>query len=227
MRRADRLFQIVQYLRGRRLVTARQLAEKLEVSERTVYRDIRDLTLSGVPIEGEAGVGYLLRRGADIPPLMFTRDEIEALVVGARMVRAWGGKGLSDSARLALAKIEAVLPENMREEIDRSRLFAPNFRNAKGTADPFDSVHRAINEKRVLHFDYVREDGVASSRDVRPLALFFWAPAWTLAAWCELRKDFRHFRVDRMRNVEAVNRNFADESGKSLTDFLAHIEQEG
>jgi predicted DNA-binding transcriptional regulator YafY len=227
MRRADRLFQIVQYLRGRRLVTARQLAEKLEVSERTVYRDIRDLTLSGIPIEGETGVGYVLRHGADIPPLMFTRDEIEALVVGARMVRAWGGKSLSDSARLALSKIEAALPANLREEIDRSRLFAPNFRNAQGRAGPFDSVHRAINEKRVLHFDYVREDGVASSRDVRPLALFFWAPAWTLAAWCELRNDFRHFRVDRMRNVETVNRNFADETGKTLADFLAHMEREG
>jgi predicted DNA-binding transcriptional regulator YafY len=227
MRRADRLFQIVQYLRGRRLVTARQLADKLEVSERTVYRDIRDLTLSGVPIEGEAGVGYLLRHGADIPPLMFTRDEIEALVVGARMVRAWGGKGLSDSAKLALAKIEAALPPNLRAEIERSRLFAPNFRNVQGKPGAFDTVHRAINQKQILHFDYTREDGLASTRDVRPLALFFWAPAWTLAAWCEFRNDFRHFRVDRMRNVVSFARTFGDEAGKTLTDFLAHMEREG
>jgi predicted DNA-binding transcriptional regulator YafY len=226
MRRADRLFQIVQYLRGRRLVTARQLADKLEVSERTVYRDVRDLTLSGVPIEGEAGVGYLLRRGADIPPLMFTRDEIEALVVGARMVRAWGGKGLSDSARLALAKIEAALPMDLKIEVERSRLFAPNFHSVRSESGPFDAVHRAINAKRVLHFDYTREDGVISSRDVRPLALFFWAPAWTLAGWCELRDDFRHFRVDRMRSVISIDRTFADEAGKTLADFLAYMERE-
>jgi predicted DNA-binding transcriptional regulator YafY len=227
MRRADRLFQIVQYLRGRRLVTARQLADKLEVSERTIYRDVRDLTLSGIPIEGEAGVGYLLRHGADIPPLMFTRDEIEALVVGARMVRAWGGKSLSDSARLALAKIEAALPMNLKEEIDRSRLFAPNFRKLYGEPGSFDIVHRAINQKRVLHFDYTREDGATSSRDVWPLGLFFWAPAWTLAAWCELRDDFRHFRIDRMRNVNTIDRQFADEPGKTLTDFLAYMDHEG
>lgn len=227
MRRADRLFQIVQYLRGRRLVTARQLADKLEVSERTVYRDVRDLTLSGVPIEGEAGVGYLLRRGADIPPLMFTRDEIEALVVGARMVRAWGGKSLSDSARLALAKIEAALPDDLRNEIQRSRLFALNFQHRQGADKPFDIVHRAINGEQILHFDYMREDGAASSRDVRPLGLFFWAPAWTLAAWCELRNDFRHFRIDRMRNATASDRSFDDEPGKTLQDFLAQIEREG
>ncbi len=226
MRRADRLFQIVQYLRGRRLVTARQLADKLEVSERTVYRDVRDLTLSGIPIEGEAGVGYLLRRGADIPPLMFTRDEIEALVVGARMVRAWGGKTLSDSARLALTKIEAALLPDLRDEIERSRLFAPNFRNVHEGSGPFDTVHCAINRKHILHFDYTREEGLASSRDVRPLALFFWAPAWTLAAWCELRNDFRHFRLDRMRNVVLLGRAFEDEAGKTLAEFLAHIERE-
>src|SRR5882672_1972135 len=105
MRRADRLFLLIQALRGRRLATARWLAEQLEVSERTVYRDVRDLQLSGVPIEGEAGVGYALRRGADIPPLMFTREELEALVVGARMVEAWTGRRISRAAQQALIKI--------------------------------------------------------------------------------------------------------------------------
>ena len=110
MRRADRLFQIVQYLRGGRLLTARKLAERLEVSERTIYRDIADLIGSGVPIDGEAGIGYLMRAGFDLPPLMFSRDEIVALVAGARMIRAWGGAGMALAAEEALVKIGAVLP---------------------------------------------------------------------------------------------------------------------
>jgi predicted DNA-binding transcriptional regulator YafY len=224
MRRADRLFQIVQYLRGRRLVTARQLAERLEISERTVYRDIRDLTLSGVPIEGAAGVGYVLRRGADIPPLMFTREEIEALVVGARMVKTWGGRGLSDAARQALAKIEAVLPDDLKQEIDRSRLFALNLRSNARVAESLDTVRLAINARAKLSFDYSREDGKLSSRIVRPLALYFWGPVWTLAAWCEWRLAFRNFRVDRMANI-AQQATFADEPGKTLADLIRQMEE--
>ncbi|MCZ6511353.1 MAG: HTH domain-containing protein, partial [Alphaproteobacteria bacterium] len=111
MRRADRLFQIVQYLRGGRLTTAARLAETLEVSERTIYRDIADLQASGVPIDGEAGVGYVMRNGYDLPPLMFTRDEIVALVAGARLIRAWGGAAMARAAEEALVKIGSVLPE--------------------------------------------------------------------------------------------------------------------
>src|SRR5690349_21118123 len=118
MRRADRLFQIVQILRARRLTTARYLAERLEVSERTVYRDMQDLSLSGVPIMGEAGVGYALKKGYDLPPLMFDYDEIEALVIGARMAAAWGSKPLAKSAHEALEKIAAVLPEPKRGVIE-------------------------------------------------------------------------------------------------------------
>ena len=109
MRRADRLFRIVRILRGGRLQTARMLAQKLEVSERTIYRDVSDLQTSGMPIEGEAGVGYTLRRDLDLPPLMFTRDELTALVLGARLVRAWGGAASTVAADQALQRIEAVL----------------------------------------------------------------------------------------------------------------------
>mgnify|MGYP001810241011 CR=1 FL=1 len=114
MRRADRLFRIIEHLRGGRLVTARDLARRLEVSERTVYRDMRDLMASGVPIDGEAGVGYVLRPGHDLPPVMFERDELEALSVGVRLLRAWGGAELADAADRALAKVEAVLPDDAR-----------------------------------------------------------------------------------------------------------------
>jgi predicted DNA-binding transcriptional regulator YafY len=124
MRRADRLFQIVQILRRRRLTTARQLADRLCISERTVYRDIRDLIASGVPVEGEAGVGYRLR-GFDLPPLMFTREEVEALVLGARIVQSWTDPELAGAAAEAIAKIEAVLPQDRSHLVQGTQLYAP------------------------------------------------------------------------------------------------------
>ena len=130
MRRADRLFLIIHALRGRRTaLQARQLAETLGVSLRTVYRDVADLQLSGVPIEGEAGVGYVLRKGSDIPPLMFSADELEALVVGTRFVRAFAGAKLAEGAQTALMKIEAVLPPELRERSARTRIYAPIWRD--------------------------------------------------------------------------------------------------
>ncbi len=221
MRRADRLFQIVQQLRGRRLSTARHLAGRLQVSERTIYRDVRDLQLSGVPIEGEAGVGYVLRKGFDI--MMFDREELEALVVGARMVQAWGGATLSGAVSQALTKIEAVLPADRKRDIARSRLFALQFHIPPDLAATVDRMREAINGRHVLRFEYVRQDGEGSTRDVRPLALYFWGPVWTLAAWCELRNDFRNFRVDRISNPAILDRTFVEEAGKTLDDFISRV----
>ncbi|MBI2236627.1 MAG: YafY family transcriptional regulator [Magnetospirillum sp.] len=223
MRRADRLFQIIQALRGGRLTTARQLAERLEVSERTIYRDIRDLKTSGVPVDGEAGVGYLLRDGFDIPPLMFDRGELEALVVGARMVEAWGGTAQASAATEALKKIEAVVPAALRDRMERSRIFALGFHQSADLRNILDGITRAIDEKRVLSFDYVREDGESSSRTCRPLGLYFWGKVWTLAAWCELRDDFRHFRADRIARLEVGERRFREEPGRTLEDFLKTV----
>jgi len=223
MRRADRLFQIVQQLRGRRLTTARHLADRLQVSERTIYRDVRDLQLSGVPIEGEAGVGYVLRKGFDIPPLMFDREELEALVVGARMVQAWGGATLSEAVTQALTKIEAVLPADRKRDIVRSRLFALHFHIPPNLAATVDQMREAINGRRLLRFEYVRQDGESSTRDVRPLALYFWGSVWTLAAWCELRDDFRSFRVDRISNPALLDGTFVEEPGKTLEDFISRV----
>jgi predicted DNA-binding transcriptional regulator YafY len=127
MRRADRLFQLIQLLRRRDVATAAWLAVELEVSERTVYRDVRDLVLSGVPIEGEAGVGYILRRGFDLPPLMFTEAELEAMVLGARVVTSWGDAGLARGARDALARVESVLPDRLKQKLEKTPLFAPSF----------------------------------------------------------------------------------------------------
>ena len=223
MRRADRLFRLVQVLRARRFATARTLAETLEVSERTVYRDVRDLSLSGVPIEGEAGVGYALRRDFDMPPLMFDYDEIEALTAGARMVQAWSSPELARAAQSALDKIAAALPAEKRIVMERTRLYAPAFNVDAKVGKVLDLLREAIVEHRRLAFGYADESGKASERKVRPLGLYFWGQRWTLAAWCELREDFRNFRLDRATRV-AIGNRFADEPGKRLEDFLRAVQ---
>ena len=223
MRRADRLFSIVQLLRGGRRVTARFLAERLEVSERTIYRDVDELTLCGVPIEGEAGRGYRLPASFEIPPLMFERHEIEALVVGVRFVEAWCGPGLAASARSALARIRGVVPAALVERVDDARVYAPRFARGSGPAH-FELAHQAIDESRRLTIDYVAEDGVSSGRTIRPLGLYFWGKVWTLAAWCELRTDFRSFRLDRIV-APRLGDPFPPEAGKTLDDFLARMRE--
>jgi predicted DNA-binding transcriptional regulator YafY len=226
MRRADRLFRIVQLLRSGRLLTARHLAEKLQVSHRTIYRDVQDLQCSGVPIQGEAGVGYTLRRDFDIPPLMFDREEIAALVLGARMVQAWGGMQLTEAANRALRKIEAVLPTDLRERIDEVLLYAPGFRVSPALRTKLDTLHSAAQERQIVLVAYAREDGQPSVRRLHPLALYFWGGTWTLAAWCELRNDFRSFRVDRMQHLEKVTEHFEPKPGQMLTDFLRRVQTE-
>jgi len=221
MRRADRLFQIVQYLRGGRLTTARDLSEKLEVSERTIYRDVADLIGSGVPIEGEAGVGYVMRAGYEVPPLMFTRSEVAALVVGARMVRAWGGAEQARAAEEALVKITAVLPDTLRDSADKVPIHAFNF-TGLGSEDRamLDRLEAACNGRTLLSIGYCAEDQAETRRTVRPLALHFWGRTWTLAAWCELRDGFRTFRVDRIRSADEAG-HFRPERHKSLAAYYA------
>lgn len=218
MRRADRLFQIVQYLRGGRLTTAAQLAEKLEVSERTIYRDIADLIGSGVPVEGEAGVGYVMRAGYDLPPLMFTQDEIAALVAGARLIRAWGGLQMAASAEEALVKINAVLPDAAKAQAERVQIHAFQFGGSEEVRARLDRIEAAVNGRIALDVSYATEDGTESRRRLRPLGLYFWGKVWTLVAWCELREDFRSFRIDRMTEVAEAD-IFREERGKSLQAF--------
>jgi predicted DNA-binding transcriptional regulator YafY len=220
VRRADRLFRIVQHLRGRRLTTAAFLADRLGVSLRTVYRDVRDLSLSGVPIEGEAGVGYRLKSGFDVPPLMFTLNEIEALAVGARMVEAWGGPVLAESARSAIEKIVAALPAERRLAVEQTRLYAPGFHVDGKSMQRLEAVREAIGARRVLRLDYRDAGNKPSAREIWPLALYFWGGAWTIGAWCESRDDFRNFRVDRVAELETLGRRYPDQPGRRLADFL-------
>jgi predicted DNA-binding transcriptional regulator YafY len=227
MRRADRLFDILQHLRGGRLVTARQLAERLEVSERTVYRDIADLQASGVPIDGEAGVGYLLRSGFELPPLMFTEKEIEAVAFGLRMAAAWGGARVAAAANEALVKVEAVLPEKLARTLSDTRLYAvPGFGLTAEDRARLDRMHDAINGRRRLDIVYADQEERRSERIIRPLALYYWGRVWTLAAWCELRSDFRSFRPDRFVSIEERD-VFPRERGRELPDFLKASMPEG
>lgn len=226
MRRADRLFQIVQYLRGGRLVRARQLSEWLEVSERTIYRDVADLQASGVPIEGAAGVGYILRDGYDLPPLMFTRDEIVALLAGARLIRAWGGADMARSAEEAMVKIDAVIPEKarIRQSEVEIHAFAPEM--TEEVRALIDFLELAADKRKCLSVTYSDAKGQSSERVLRPLGLWFWGKVWTLVAWCELRTDFRMFRLDRMTDVKETGDRFRPEQGKTLKDFYRQMEIE-
>jgi predicted DNA-binding transcriptional regulator YafY len=223
MRRADRLFQLVQILRRSRLVTAQRIAEQLEVSERTVYRDIRDLALSGVPIRGEAGVGYALAHGFDVPPLMFTEEEIEALVFGARVVQGYADPALARAADSVLAKVQMVLPDRLRESTQRQSLLVPAMTMHPGKAAPnLGALREAIRSRKRVSFGYTDAEGRSTQRTARPLAVAFWGKVWSLASWCETRKDFRGFRLDRMRDVE-LGEAFDEEPDKSLDAFISHV----
>ena len=220
MRRADRLFQLVQLIRGRRLCTAAFLAARMEVSLRTVYRDIADLQHQGVPIEGEAGVGYRMRAGFDLPPLMFTTDEAKALVAAARLAQPRLDAGLGAALESALSKVLAVLPGTTRAAAESLAVFAPLDHADDATRNRLAPVRRAIEGRHVLQIGYRDLKGRLSQRRIRPLGCFYWGPTWTLAAWCELRGDFRNFRIDRLEAVELLPQRFRDEPGRSLVDLM-------
>lgn len=221
-RRADRLFQIAELLRGRRLTTAQQLADWLHVSLRTVYRDVQDLQLSGVPIEGEPGIGYRLSRSASLPPLTFTADELMALAAGARMLESWGGESMAAGARGALAKIASAMPADKRAAIDRLAFFAPSFHVDGEVSVIVDTLHRAIDARRVVRFAYLDRHGAETERRVWPLALAYWGARFTLGAWCELRGDFRHFALSNIGALEVLE-VFPDVEGRRLADFMRSI----
>ena len=220
MRRADRLFQIVQLLRRRRtIVTAKQIASKLEISERTVYRDIRDLIASGTPIDGEAGVGYRLRPDYDLPPLMFDREEIQALVLGARIVAQFGDPALARASESILSKVAGVLPKELEPLLADTRLFVPSAVHGARSAAGLAVAREALVARRRLRLTYANGKGEETERTVRPLGLFFWGKTWTLAAWCEMRIDFRNFRLDRIGEA-AMGEPFEEEAGRTLRDML-------
>lgn len=220
MRRADRLFQILQYLRGGRLTTAAQLAERLEVTPRTIYRDVAHLIGSGVPIEGEAGVGYLMRDGYDLPPLMFTHDEIVALVSGARILQAWGGTKMAAAAQEALVKIDTVLPDEARHQVGQVNVHSIETPFQAGSWRGYLDRFEAASEAHIrLQMTYEDEAGHKTARIVRPLGVWFWGQVWTAVCWCELRDAFRMFRLDRVVALEELD-CFRPDKAHSLQAFM-------
>ena len=220
MRRADRLFQIVLLLGRGRVVTARSLADRLEVSERTIYRDVQDLMASGVPIDGEPGVGYCLHAGFQVPPLMFDETELEALVFGVDVAKSWGDPELAAAADRILAKVDAVLPERLRPKLAASRLFVPDLRLPAEVAERLGEVRGAIGERRRVFIDYRTVEQEASERIIWPMALAYWGRTWTLGGWCELRQDFRSFRLDRIVALRVLESSYEDLPGRGLADYV-------
>lgn len=227
MRRADRLFQIVQLLRGGRLTRAADLAEELEVSERTIYRDVADLIGSGVPIEGEAGVGYVMRAGYDVPPLMFTRDEVMAVIAGTRMIERMGGASMAKAAGEALVKIRAVLPDALEAEADRVEIHAgPTLMPSERDRHFIDQIEAAVSGRLRLSMTYADEGGAKSTRTIRPLGLWLWKNGWCVVSWCELREDFRMFRIDRIEGF-TTGEKFREERDKSMSALYAQLAECG
>jgi predicted DNA-binding transcriptional regulator YafY len=226
MRRADRLFQLVQLVRGRRLSTAEFLAQRLEVSVRTVYRDVADLQAQGVPIEGEAGVGYRMRAGFDLPPLMFTTEEAQALVASVRLAQPRLDEALAAQAEAALGKILAVLPSAARAAAEGLALYAPPVALDPATRARLEPLRRAAEARRIVRLHYRDLKEAESQRRVRPLGCFYWSDVWTLAAWCEMREDFRNFRVDRIVTLDVLEERFRDEPGRTLPDLFRAVEGE-
>jgi len=203
MRKAERLFQILTYLRSRRtVVTAKQLAQELEVSERTIYRDIQALSLSGVPIEAETGIGYKLKSNFTVPPLMFDETEIEALLVGVRMVQSWSNKKMAMAATSALSKIQAVLPDKLHQTSVQQPewVIVPKF-TTKDTEHFSEEISSAIKSLQVVTLDYQDEQARKTQREIWPLGLIYWGKTWTIVAWCTKRGDYRLFRLDRIQTL--------------------------
>ncbi len=222
MNKAERLFHLMSLLRSRRTaITAEQLAGKMEVSVRTVYRDIQALTLSGIPIEGEAGVGYLLQSGFQIPPLMFTNDELQSLLVGIRMVKAFTDPELGKAAQLAEDKIMSVLPDPLKAYAETQPYCIPVIDRDNALRETHLVIRKACEQQQKLVIDYSDEAKSRTSRVVWPLRLVGWGDRWTLLAWCELREAYRNFRFDRMQQMTVLDQTFETTESISWEHYIA------
>ena len=221
MRRADRLFQLVLILQDGKVRTARYIAEKLEVSERTIYRDISDLMGSGIPIDGEAGVGYLLRDEYQLPPLMFTPDELKAIALGASMVTAWADKALGSVTKTAMRKIESILPPKLKKEIDLQEIVVPAWQLNEEASRNLGLLRQAIKDNVKIRCSYKSIKGEVTERTIWPFLLFFWGNKWTLGAWCEKRQAFRSFRIDLMSALALLDPPFEEDEERSLKAYVS------
>ena len=221
MRRTDRLFDLVQILRDGKLHRAADMAAALGVSARTIWRDMTTLIASGLPVEGERGVGYILAAPATLPPVALTRDELEALRLGVLLAASAADPALSRAATSLRAKIAAVTPDAARDSGSDTFVFASA--EAARAAPHLALIRRALREHERLWLRYAAPSGKTSERLVRPLQLEYWGRAWTLTAWCEARGDFRVFRVDLLEALELRGGPFLPEPGRTVDDYLVRL----
>ena len=220
--RADRLFDIIQVLRSaKQPVTAAALAEELEVTVRTIYRDVATLQARRVPIEGAPGVGYVLRKGFDLPPLMFTVDEVEAITVGARLVQRLRDSELQQAAKRVLDKVTVVLPESLRSHVADAPFYVSRGDAVTPRGVDVAQVRSAIRDRRKIRISYVDEKNKRTRRTIWPLAMAYYVDVTLIGAWCELRKDFRNFRVERIAASRVLAQRFQDHNGQKLAEWLA------
>ncbi len=221
MRKAERLNEIVHQLRRmHQAVTADTLAALFEVSPRTIYRDIQDLMDSGIPITGEAGVGYVIDKQYHLPPIMFDADEIEAIALGIGMVSNWTDAAFARKAKSAYEKIQATLTAPMIHELTQISTFSAPSRYKIPWKVNFTEVRECIRRKQFVTFSYLDLSDQVTERTIRPLALISFSPIWLLAGWCEMRQNFRNFRLDRISDFSVSPQRFRDEKGKALSDYL-------
>ncbi|MBQ4834729.1 MULTISPECIES: helix-turn-helix transcriptional regulator [Pseudoalteromonas] len=226
MHKSERLFQLVNHLKGRKVaVTAKQLADRLAVSERTIYRDIQNLQTSGVPVEGEAGIGYLIK-DCDLPPMMFSPQELQALLIGSRMLQAWTDPQLAQQAHSAIAKIEAVLPPHLKQLSDNLPFLAVGFTHAEKDQHHSQMIRSAIESKHQLCLSYQDAKGQPSNRTIEPLGLVYWGGKWTIIAFCLLRQAYREFRLDRIDSLEQIDVQFEFEQTKSMAHYIEIVRSE-
>lgn len=225
MRRTDRLFDIIGILRDGRLHRAQDIADRLGVSVRTIYRDMDTLVASGIPVEGERGVGYMAREAITLPPLTLTSEELEALNLGVAIVSEAADPDLKAAALSLAGKIDAVLSAETVAEADAWKFAVYPFADAARGFAHMAALRAAIKGRQKLRLGYRRIDGTPSDRVIRPLHMEYWGRVWTLTAWCELRADFRVFRVDLIETAAPLPELFVDEPGKRLSDYRARLDR--
>ncbi|GFE48531.1 transcriptional regulator [Roseobacter cerasinus] len=219
MRRTDRLFDIIQILRDGKLHRAQDIAAQLEVSTRTIYRDMDTLVASGVPVQGERGVGYMITEAISLPPLNLTVAELEALNLGMAIVAEAADPDLKAAALSLADKVDAVLPTQTIADADQWKFAVYPFADAARGFTHMPTIRAAIRAKQKLRLVYTSKDARVTTRTIRPLHMEYWGRVWTLTAWCELRDAFRVFRVDLIQTAEALPELFVDEPGKTIADY--------
>ena len=221
MSRTDILFQMTQIIRSRQTTTAAYLADRLNLSIRTVYRYINDLSLAGVPVISQTGKGYWLDKSFDMPPIQLSAEELLALSLGSKLVKAIADPFLADAAQQLVEKVESVIPKSHQHLLYQSKIHAPETLISVQTRERLGVIRRAIEHKQKLNIHYLDKDGTPSARVIWPLAIAFWGRSWTTAAWCEHREAFRAFRIDRIETLDALSMTYPHQSGKTLADFIA------